>query len=559
MNHTITRREFLRYIGMGSAAAVLAACAPPAAPTSAPTSAATTAASKGPQALTLPIVKEPLTLTYWAQLSPNVAATMKNYNEVALYKELEKRTGIHIEFQHPPVGQGQEQEQLNLLVASGKYPDVIEWNFLQSFTGGPAKVLKDGVIIRLNELIDQYAPNLKKVLADHPEWRKQIVTDEGDIYGFPFLRGDPYLLTFTGPTVRKDWLDKLGLQMPTTVDEWHDMLVAFKTKDPNGNGKVDELPFTSWFSEGARSARGAYVRNFLIGAWGITVDWYQDKGQVKYAPLQPEFKEFLKTIARWYKEGLIDPDYVSSNQSSVDAKVTGNQLGSLVMNTGGGIGKYMPLMAPKDPKFKLVAAPNVVLKKGDKPLIGHRENVYPGQGSATITSANKRVVETVKWLDYGYSAAGNLLFNFGIEDVSYKVVNGTPTFTDAVLNDPKLAPAQALARYARSSFNGPFVQDKRYLEQSLTLPEQKEAVTTWLQASNERLLPPITPTQDESKKFASIMTDVNTRYEEIFNKIVTGALPLEAWDQFVSEIKQIGIDDALKIQQAALDRYNKRV
>ncbi len=557
MEIQITRREFLRLMVLSSAGAVLAACAPQAAPTAAPApTTAATAASKASEALTLPIVKEPLTLTYWASLTPNVAATMKSYNEVGCYKELEKRTGMHIEFQHPPIAQ--EQEQLNLLVASGKYPDVIEWNFLQSFAGGPARALKDGVILRLNDLIDQYAPNFKKVLTDHPDWRKQIVTDEGDIYCFPFLRGDPYLLTFTGPTVRKDWLDKLGLPVPTTVDEWHDMLVAFKTKDPNGNGKADELAFTPWFSEGSRSARGAYVRNFLIGAWGITAEWYQDKGQVKYAPLQPEFKEFLKTIAQWFKEGLIDPDYVSSNQSSVDAKVTGNQLGSLVMNTGSGIGKYNPLLTTRDPKSKLVAAPNVVLKKGDKPLLGHRENVYPGQGSAAITSANKRVVETVKWLDYGYSPEGNMLFNFGIEGVTYTMVSGTPTFTDAVLNDPKLPPAQALAKYARSSFNGPFVQDKRYLEQSLTLPEQKDAVSIWLQASNERLMPPVTPTQDESRKFASVMTDINTRYEETFNKIVTGALPLDAWDQFVTEIKQIGIDDALKIQQAALDRYNKR-
>ncbi len=570
MNLRITRREFLRYIGIGSAAGIMAACAAPVAPTQAPPPAATaaplapaataaaTTAAKAPEALTLPIVKEPLTMTYWAQLSPNVAATMRNYNEMAVYKELEKRTGIHFEFQHPPVGSAQEQEQLNLLVASGKYPDVIEWNFSQAFAGGPAKALKDNVIIRLNDLIDKYAPNFKKVLTDHPDWRKQIMTDEGDIYCFPFLRGDPYLLTFTGPTVRKDWLDKLGMQVPTTVEEWHEMLVAFKTKDPNGNGKADEIPFTSWFSEGLRSARGGFYRNFLIGAWGITMEWYQDKGVVKYGALQPEFKEFLKMVAQWFKEGLIDPDYVSSVQNTVDAKVTGDQLGSLCMNTGGGIGKYMPLMTPKNPKFKLVGAPNVVLKKGDKPLLGHHENEYPGQGSVVITSANKRVTETVKWLDYGYSPEGHLLYNFGVEGTSYKMVNGAPVLTEAVLADPKLAPAQALARFARSSFNGPFVQDKRYLEQTLTLPEQKEAVTTWLQASNDRLMPPVTPTQDESKKFASIMTDVMTKYEETYNKIVTGALPVDAWDQFIRDMKQIGIDDAIKIQQAALDRYNKR-
>jgi putative aldouronate transport system substrate-binding protein len=553
----------LRYLGLGSAAAVLAACAPqavstpvpPPAPATAPAATVAPTVAKGPEALTLPIVKEPLTLTYWTQLDTNPSTVVKTYNEIGVYKELEKLTGIHIDFQHVAVPQA--AEQFNLLIASGKYPDLIETNWANA-AGGPAKMLKDGVIIRLNDLIDKYAPNYKKVLTDHPEWRRMVSTDAGDLYCFPFLRGDPYLLTFSGPTVRKDWLDKLGLQMPTTVDEWHDMLVAFKTKDPNGNGKADEIPYSPWYSEGSRSARSAFYRNFVVGAYGITMEWYQDKGVVKFGALQPEFKEFLKTLAQWYKEGLIDPDYVSADQKSIDAKITGNLLGATSMNTGGGIGKYMPLMTPKDAKFKLAPAPYPTLKKGDKPKFGQRDNPYPGQGSVAISTACKRVTEAVKWLDYGYSDAGHMLFNFGIEGTSYKMVDGYPTYTDALMKDPKLPPVSAMSLYIRAHYNGPFVQDKRYIEQYSILPEQKEAISTWMQASNEGLLPPITPTQDESKKYASIMQDVMTRYEEVFHKVVTGALPLDAWDQYVKDIKGMGIDDAIKIQQGALDRYNKR-
>ncbi len=566
MNLRITRREFLRYIGIGSAAGIVAACAAPATPTQAPAPAATAApiapaataaatAAKGPEALTLPIVKEPLTLAYWTQLDTNPATVVKTYNDIACYKELEKLTGIHIDFQHVSVQQA--TEQFNLLIASGKYPDMIETNWA-TVAGGPARMLKDGVIIRLNDYIDKYAPNLVKVLMDHPDWRKQIVTDEGDIYCFPFLRGDPYLLTFSGPTVRKDWLDKLGLQMPTTVDEWHDMLLAFKTKDPNRNGKADETPYNPWYSEGTRSARSAWFRGFLVGAYGILMEWYQDKGVVKFGALQPEFKDFLKTLAQWYKEGLIDPDYVSTDQKSIDAKITGSLVGATSMNTGGGIGKYMPLMTPKDPNFKLAPAPYPTLKKGEKAKFGQMDNVYPGQGSVAISSACKKVAEAVKWLDYGYSDAGHMLFNFGIEGASYKVVNGYPTYTDALMKDPKLAPVSAMSLYIRAHYNGPFVQDKRYIEQYSVLPEQKEAISIWSQPSNEGRLPPITPTQEESKKFATVMQDVMTRYEEVFHKVVTGTSPLDAWDQLVKDVKGMGIDDAIKIQQAALDRYNKR-
>ncbi len=576
--NNITRREFLRCVGMGSAAAVLAACTPqPAAPVPtiapAPTSGvastsvpvptsgvtptvAATAAPRAPEALTLPIVKEPLTLTYWAELNPNAVATMKGMGEMASYEELEKRTGIHIGFQHPP--QGQASEQFNLVVASGKYPDVIETDWLNA-SGGPARYIRDGVIVRLNDLIDRYAPNLKKLLSDHPEWKRRIETDEGDLYCFPFLRSDPILLVYAGPVIRADWLEKLGLKVPTTIDEWHDVLVAFKDKDPNGNNKKDEIPFTPWKRGTTSNPRGAFLNHAFIGAWGIAMEWYQENGVVKHGALQPEFKEFLKMVTQWYKEGLVDPDYISTDQKTFDAKWTGNQFGSGVMNAGSGIGNYLQLMRPKDPKWNLAGAPYPVLKAGDRPVLGQMDSPYPGPGSAAITSSNKHIAETVKLLDYAYSPEGHMLFNFGIEGVSYKMENGYPKYTDEVMKNPnKLPVAQAMHRYFRAVSNGPFLQDPRYNEQYLEMKEQQDALKLWTQPVNKKQMPPVTPTQEESKKLATLLADINTRFDETYNKIVTGALPLEAWDQFIQEIKQIGIDDAIKIRQASLDRYNKR-
>ena len=559
MNRRITRRELLRYLGATSGVVVLAACAP-SAPAGAPaaaeapqpaaaTEAPAAAASTGPEPLTLPIVSSPLTLSYFVGAN----AYVKNYNEITLYKEIEKNTGIHIDFQHPPLDPNSATEQFNLMLTSRKFTDVIEWGWL-GVPGGPAKALKDGVIIRLNDIIDQYAPNLKQILDDHPDWRKQVVTDEGDIYVFPFLRGDPYLLVFQGPIVRKDWLDKLGLEVPTTIDEWHTMLAAFKEKDPAGDGKT--VPFTTMlYGRPLDSFKLSYA---FVGAWGITMAYYNDKGTVKFGPLQPEFKDFLGTMAQWYKEGLIDPDSVSMDQKLMDAKVTGNQLGSFIQNTGGGIGKYMGLMQDKDPNFQLVAAPYPSLKPGEAPAFGQRDFVFPGNGAA-ITTEDKHVKETAKWLDYAYTDAGHMLFNFGPEGLSYTMVDGYPQYTDLIMKNPdKLPVAQAMAMHIRGNSGGPFVQDKRYMEQYAALPVQKESINIWMKPSNDGLMPPVTPTQDESKQFASIMNDVNTRFDEAFIKIMTGADPVDSWDQVVDQLKQMGIEDALKIQQAALDRYNKR-
>jgi putative aldouronate transport system substrate-binding protein len=363
-----------------------------------------------------------------------------------------------------------------------------------------------------------------------------------------------------GPVIRGDWLDKLGMKPPITLDDWHTMLKAFK--DQNVNGKGDTLPFSPWASSipggwNAWYAAGAFLRHAFIGAWGITMGFYQVNGSVLFGALQPEFQDFVRTMRTWYAEGLIDPDFPSTDQASFDAKVTSGRLGSLVTLGGNGIGKYMGLV--KDPSFKLVGAPYPVLKAGDKPLLGQRDDNYAGTGSAAITTANRHVVESVKELDYAYSDAGHMLFNFGIEGVSYNLESGYPRYTAELMRSPLgLPPAQAMSRFILGNTNGPFVQDPRYIEQYFELPAQKEALKTWLEPTDERQMPPVTPTQEESRRFASIMNDVNGKYQEIFTRVITAAEPMDSMSGLPAQLRQIGIDEAIKIQQSALDRYNKR-
>ncbi|AEI42489.1 extracellular solute-binding protein [Paenibacillus mucilaginosus] len=501
--------------------------------------------------------KEPAKLTnvtYWTGMATQVAATMKSYNEIAMYKELEKRTGVKVDFQHPP--QGQEKDQFNLMITGGKLPDVIEHYFINDYPGGPEKAIKDGKIIKLNEYIDKYAPNLKKVLDANPEMKKQVTTDEGSIWGFPFLRGDKALQVYQGLAIRKDWLDKLGLQIPTTIDELYTVLKAFKEKDPNGNGKADEIPYLMRAFTPATGELNSSAA--ILGAYGISYGFYHENGQVKYGPVEPGYKEYLTLMNKWYKEGLLDKDFAATDNKLLDAKITGNQLGVTVMNTGGGIGKYMNLMKGKDPNFKLVAIPYPVLKKGDKQLWGQIDFIFNGK-AASISSSNKNIEETVKWLDYGYSEEGHMLMNFGIEGVSYKMENGYPKFTDLVMKNPNGLPVQqAMAQYARSSWDGMFVQDKRYLEQYAELPEQKESLKVWAEPTNERRMPLVTPNREESGKYASIMSDINTYRDEMYSKFIMGVEPLENFDKYVQTLKGMGLEEAVKIQQAALERYNKR-
>src|SRR5258708_26589021 len=138
------------------------------------------------------------------------------------------------------------------------------------------------------------------------------------------------------------------------------------------------------------------------------------------------------------------------------------------------------------------------------------------------------------------------------------MLNGQATYTELVMRGPKLPSAQAISRYARGNVNGPLVQDVRYVQQYYELPEQRDGLTAWTQPTNEKLLPPITVTQDESKRFASLMADINTRYDEVFNRVWSGKAGIDEWDGFVKGLSGMGISSAVKIQQSPLDRSAKR-
>jgi putative aldouronate transport system substrate-binding protein len=475
-------------------------------------------------------------LTYFAKLSNEAAATMSNLSEHKGMQELERRTGVKVKYEHAPAGEGQDMQALNLMIASGKYTDIIDFNWL-TIPGGPEKALKDGVIIPLNDLIEEHAPNLKKILDENPDVKKQITTDGGVIYAFPDLSIDPRTLTFVGPVIRQDWLDKLNLSMPTTIDEWTTVLKAFKEQDPNGNGKPDEIPFHPdngwWLKE----------TSFLLGAWGVGYNWYLEDGKVKYGALEPGFKEYINLLRGWYKDGLMDKEFATTDLQLFDAKMTGEQMGSSVVLAGGGVGKYNQLMAEKNSSYKLIGTPLPVLNKGDTPQFGQRDHVFKGMSTA-ITSSNKNPIETVKYLDYRYSEEGGLLLTFGIEGESYNMVDGYPTYSELITNNPDGLPmSHALAQYM---VQFPKLGDVRFNEQySWKTQELKDSVANWSAPTNEKKLPPITPSPEESQKLASI-------------KFIMGAESMDNYDKFINQLKQMKIEEAIVINQAALDRYNAR-
>lgn len=486
-------------------------------------------------------------LTSWEGLNDNATTFAPNLADLPFGKQLEKETGVKVKYTHP--ANNQSKEQFNLMIASNELPDMIEYDWTGrsagSYPGGPEKAIADKVIVPLNDLIDKHAPNLKKKLQADKELDKMIKTDSGKYYAFPQIR-NPSGLVFRGPIIRKDWLDELGLPMPTTIDEWETVLKAFKEK------KGATAPLSVTYVNGNLEMRDAF-----IGAYKTSNSFYlDDQGKVKYGPIDPQYKDALALLRKWYAEGLFDKDFALTDGKALDTKVLGGQTGATVGLLSGGLGRWLDTMKSKDPKFNVVAAPYPTLKKGEKPFIGHRDFKYAPGGSKAITASAKNPELVVKWLDYAYSEKGGLLYNFGIEGDSYTMDKGVPKYTDKIMKNEKYNLQQMVAQYTKP--NGPYEADERRSWNAYK--QQDEAPAIWGATDAEKHTIPLflTPTIEESKELGKIINDVTNYKEEMFVKFVVGKEPLDSYDTYVAQIKKLGIERAVQIYQEALARYNKR-
>ncbi|WP_405130949.1 ABC transporter substrate-binding protein [Paenibacillus sp. FSL H8-0317] len=508
------------------------------------------------QALTeipLPITSEPFTIDYWRANDAKLTASLNNFGDMAAYKEKEKLTGIQVKFTHPPLGQ--QRDQFNLLISTKELPDVIYYNWADA-VGGPEKMIKDGRIIRLNELIDNYAPNLKRIIESDPDVKKQIALDDGTIYMFPLLKLDALKLNATsGLIMRQDWLDALNLKVPTNIDEWYTVLKAFKEQDPNGNGKPDELPFTGNWGPGNLTK----LHDFAA-AFGVIGGFQMNGDKVEFGPIQPGYRDFLETMAKWYKEGLIDPEIMTNDGKAFDYKVTSNLAGAYQGGVFSGMGKYFNLMRDTDPNFNVTGVPWPVSPDGTSYATFNLENKVLSYGEAITASADEdKLKYIVQWMDYNYSDEGSDLFNFGIENDSYVRDGEGVKFTDTIINNPNgLTYDQALASYALSIMDGPINQDSRYLDALLFDDGQRAANAEWMKASSALTLPPIRLSTDEVTTSTSIMSQVNTYLNETMTAIISGQKPITEFDKMAETIKSMDIDRAIEVHQAAYDRYQSK-
>lgn len=497
-------------------------------------------------------LKEKVTLTYYIRQNGAMSATMESYADVEFFKQLEELTNVHIEWNHNTSDEG-----FALMLASGELPDMINWN-LGKAAGGVEALLEDELIMDLTELMPQYAPNYYKWMQENPEEDKAFKLDDGTNFQFVNFNVnwddmDIVYFKILGPQIRQDWLDKLGLTMPSTTDELYDVLTAFKNEDVNGNGDPsDEVPFVIVGGE-----KGLNETMYtLAGSFGTRNDFHLADGNIVYGPITDNYKKFLTYMNKLNKEGLINSDF-AVNSDAINL-VLQDKGGFAINSMGSGLIASHELLKSQNSEFNYVSVPWLIGPDGYQSNTVDN-NVNP-RGTAITTSCQNPEI-ALAWLDYAYSYAGSLDSTFGIEGKSYEFINDYPTIMDAVKkNDNGWSEEQSIARWMLGPINYPNARDYRFYEQiNLNEDYKVDIQTNWNLAKEDITMPPVVLTTEESTVYSGIMADISTYVSECSLKFIVGQMDIEKdWDSYVENVKKMNLEKAQECKEAAYVRYQGR-
>lgn len=488
---------------------------------------------------TLPISEETITYSIYSLWVPVLAQLANGHDESYVLKELEARTNVHLEWSLHSTETS--TEDFNLMVLSGEWCDLIEGGG-ESYTGGADAAVEEDFILDITEYItEDQMPNFTALYNANSDVRKALITNNGYIAGFPKLLFTPEG-TPGGMVARKDWMDELGLDIPTTYDDYHEMLTAFKNEKGATNALL--IPYSGYLStiwEG-------------YGVAGFAADsFFVKDGVVNYAAMESNFNELVTMFAEWYAEGIIDPDYITRTTTR-DADA------SLIMSNAAGIwdSSVMQInVTETQGGFPLQAIPKPLKdEKGTDFLQKSSETWIDKSYSLSVTCHD--IDTLVKYIDYLYSVDGSFLCNFGTEgDTFYYDENGEPVLTDLILNHESGLPTSLVENvYTVGSFI--FVYDWEKYHASYT-ETQKAAYAAWnsLEVESDRYYFPTAASLDPeaSSELTNIMSDITTYLDETYSMVIMGEAPVSKLDEIVPHLESMNIARAIELKQEAYDAY----
>lgn len=486
------------------------------------------------------------TFTYWCSMDASTVSVYETYNDSPVYQYLEEKTGIHMDFIHPPTGQA--NEQFTLMLASKDYPDIIQASWV-TYPGGQEKAISDKVIIPLNDIMKKYAPDCYKLITENESFDRYCKTNGGDYFMFPVLNGSGYNI-FGGLVLRKDWLDELNLPVPETIEQWETTLRAFKEK------KGATAPFTCQFAVMGSS----HTNQAFNGAFEVGKRLYVDNGTVKFGPMEDAYKDWLSLMNKWYEEGLLDVEYGTNTSQAVLSKMSNGESGATFGFVGGIVGPLLQMNEGTD--YDLAAAPYLT-GADNVPHFAALEADVVDNGSVAVSTACRNPEKVAEWINYFYTEEGMRIRQFGIEGVSYDMVDGKPKFKDNVVKNPDGVSVMEMIK--RNTFDGPGYTDKEnaddYYDQFYPYERQKEAFKLWSEAApsaREHLFPMISTRIEDAEEYSALNTEISTYVDEMVFKFVNGTEPIENFDKFRAALKKMNVERYIEINQNSYDLFLKR-
>lgn len=492
----------------------------------------------------LPIVADGSVTLHYAGWD-NWYAPASLSQQLPVWQEVEKRTGVKIRWEVSHFSQYSAAMQTKL-VTGKDVPDIF------ALPVDLRKAIEEELIEPLDDLIDRYAPNIKQFLADNPMEALKMRAYDGKLYALSSVTtGGEYWDPF-GFLIRKDWLDKLGLEEPRTLDEWYAVLKAFKERDPNGNGKPDEIPFMPHYGYRGLGMFGNALGLHLF----YSVGYYPDEsGRVRAEWLTPEAEKLVVWLNKLYGEGLIDPGFLHRTEESIIAGVSRDQVGASMhfLSRLGQLDSLSRKAASPDAGWLLALPP---LEPGYKPLY---EKYGPVSGSFVISRTSPHKEIAIRWLDYIYaSEEGNRLMTFGIEGVTYNMVNGQPEYTKYVLNNPGGLDSANVLRSIGAYPPTPWVRAaKGPLSRSpAALLGNNSKAFGMAQRVRSMMVdnqPFAEPTPQELTVASGLMPGILGYMDKTITGFITGDVPID-WETFTRTLKELGIERIVEIKQQQYER-----
>ncbi|MBY0164295.1 extracellular solute-binding protein [Cytobacillus firmus] len=332
-------------------------------------------------------------------------------------KHIEEQFNIKFNWQINPSDGAKEKRQISL--ASGDYPDAyLLTHYIDEFS--QADVLKygqQGVLVPLNDLIEQHGPNIKAAMEATPEMKALVTAPDGNIYGLGAYTECFHCSYPNKMWINTEWLKKLNLKEPKTTEEFRSMLQAFKTQDPNGNVKADEVPLS-----GTTEDFGVRIIPYLMNSFVYDDRNYltMNGGKVESAAITPEWKEGLTYIKSLYDEGLIDPGAFTQNAEAF--KKIGENADAEIL--GAGAGMHPAIFVNIDPGNTRSAHYNPLPPLSGPNGISYATHdaggVSPGAKFVITNKASEEArVALIKMVDYMFTPEGQTNAATGMKGIDW--------------------------------------------------------------------------------------------------------------------------------------------